>query len=251
MGKIWFMLGFLLFFFNGNGQSEDDRLYELRCYQTEPGRMEALLTRFTHHTLHLFEKHGMRNEGYWLAAADSNLLYYVLSYPSLADREAAWKAFGEDPEWQQVQAESEQSGKIVAKVVSTYLTKTDFSTFFWNRSKQKARSHPMVFELRTYTCYPGRLPALLERFRQHTTRLFEQHGMKNVVYWTTVEQGGEQPTLVYLLAHDSVEAAKQSFDAFRADPAWIQVREASEKEGKIVAKLESVFLLPLPFSNIR
>jgi len=251
MSKFLPVIALLLLSITGNSQRVDTRLYELRIYQTEPGRMTALLNRFTHHTLGLFEKHGMRNEGYWLANADSNLLYYVLSYPDMISRNAAWKAFGDDPVWQKVRSESEQSGKIVASVVSVYLTKTDFSDFRWNRGAKKARKHPMVFELRTYTCHPGRLPALMNRFRQHTTRLFEKHAMKNVIYWTSVEEGGEQSKLVYLLAHDSVDAAKHSFDTFVKDPAWIKVRDDSEKDGKIVSKIESVFLHPLSFSNIR
>ncbi|MFM7152725.1 MAG: NIPSNAP family protein, partial [Bacteroidota bacterium] len=80
---------------------------------------------------------------------------------------------------------------------------------------------------------------------------FEKHGMKNVIYWTSVEEGGEQSKLVYLLAHDSADAAKRSFDNFVKDTAWIKVRDDSEKDGKIVSKIESVFLYPLSFSNIR
>lgn len=251
MSKILPVIALLLISITGNSQRIDTRLYELRIYQTEPGRMNALLNRFTHHTLGLFEKHGMRNEGYWLSEADSNLLYYVLSYHDMTSRNTAWKAFSDDPVWQNVRSESEKSGKIVASVVSVYLTKTDFSNFRWRRGTKKADKHPMVFELRTYTCYPGRLPALMNRFRQHTTRLFEQHGMKNVVYWTTVEEGGEQSKLVYLLAHDSAEAAKHSFESFGKDPSWIKARDNSEKDGKIVSRIESVFLNPLSFSKIR
>ena len=251
MSKILPVIALLFLSFTGNSQRIDTRLYELRIYRTEPGRMDALLNRFTSHTLALFEKHGMRNEGYWLSDADSNLLYYVLSYPGLASRNAAWKAFGDDPDWQKARSASELSGKIVASVESVYLTQTDFSTFKWHRGDKQVRKHPMVFELRTYTCHPGRLPALMSRFRNHTTRLFEKHGMKNVIYWTTVEEGGEQSKLVYLLTHDSADAAKRSFDAFVNDPAWIKVRDDSEKDGKIVSRLESVFLTPLPFSKIR
>jgi hypothetical protein len=75
--------------------------------------------------------------------------------------------------------------------------------------------------------------------------------MKNVVYWTTVEEGDEQSKLVYLLAHDSAEAAKRSFESFVKDPAWIKARDNSEKDGKIVSRIESVFLNPLSFSKIR
>ena len=102
----------------------------------------------------------------------------------------------------------------------------------------------LVYELRTYTTEEGRLPALHARFKDHTIKLFEKHGMKNVLYFTTVDSDGKSVDnkLVYLLAHKSQAAAKASFDAFRQDPEWIAARDASEKDGKIVAKLESQFL---------
>ena len=108
-----------------------------------------------------------------------------------------------------------------------------------------------VFELRTYTCLPNRLPALKARFRDHTRALFEKHGMKNVVYWESVEKDGNQPKLIYLLSHSSEAAAKASFDAFRIDPEWIKASTNSELDGKIVQKVESVFLKPLPFSPLK
>ena len=101
----------------------------------------------------------------------------------------------------------------------------------------------LVYELRTYTTEEGRLPALHARFKDHTIRLFEKHGMKNVLYFTPVDSDGKSVDnkLVYLLAHKSQAAAKASFDAFRQDPEWIAARDASEKDGKIVAKLETQF----------
>lgn len=105
-----------------------------------------------------------------------------------------------------------------------------------------------VYELRTYTTVEGRLPALHKRFRDHTMQLFAKHGMKNVVYLTPV---GEDNKLVYLLAHKSKEAADRSFAAFRADPEWVRIRDDSEKDGKIVAKVESVFLNPTDYSPMK
>lgn len=232
-------------------QSSDTRVYELRIYYTEQGRMDALVKRFTDHTTKLFEKHGMKNEGYWLAANDPNKLIYVLSYPSQEAREVSWKAFGSDPAWQKAREASEKDGKIVAKVESLFMSKTDFSKKIKTRSKKKAQKHPLVFEMRTYYCLPNRLPSLLTRFRNHTTKLFERHGMINVVYWTTIEKNGQQAKLVYILAHKSENAAKASFDAFVKDPEWIRVSTASEKDGKIIEKIESVFMVPLAFSQIR
>ena len=75
--------------------------------------------------------------------------------------------------------------------------------------------------------------------------------MINVVYWTTIEKNGQQAKLVYILAHKSENAAKASFDAFVKDPEWIRVSTASEKDGKIIEKIESVFMVPLAFSQIR
>lgn len=116
----------------------------------------------------------------------------------------------------------------------------------------EAQAKGKVFELRTYTTLPGRLPNLLARFRDHTTKLFEKHGMTNIGYWTPIEgQEGAGNTLVYMLAHDSVEAQKKSFDAFRADPAWIKARTESEKDGKIVDKVVSVTLQATDFSRMK
>src|SRR2546421_346890 len=88
-----------------------------------------------------------------------------------------------------------------------------------------------VYELRTYTAAPGKLDALNARFRDHTLKLFERHGMVNVGYWTPAkDQKGAENTLVYLLAHKDMDAAKKSWAAFRADPDWTAARKASEEK---------------------
>jgi hypothetical protein len=110
-----------------------------------------------------------------------------------------------------------------------------------------------VYEMRTYTTEPGRLPNLHARFQNHTMKLFEKHGMKNVIYLTPVDGEGKavDNKLVYLLAHPSQAAAKASFDAFRKDPEWITARDESEKSGKIVAKVESQFYVPTDYSPMK
>ncbi|MBI5084852.1 MAG: NIPSNAP family protein [Acidobacteria bacterium] len=108
-----------------------------------------------------------------------------------------------------------------------------------------------IYEMRTYTCEPGRLPNLLARFRNHTTKLFEKHGITNVGYWVPAEGPTHENTLVYILAHKDRDAAKKSFDAFRADPEWIKVRTESEASGKIVTKVDSVFMDPTDFSKLQ
>jgi hypothetical protein len=108
-----------------------------------------------------------------------------------------------------------------------------------------------VFEIRTYTTKEGKLPDLLKRFRDHTTKLFEKHGMTNIGYWTPADEPRSKDTLIYILAHDSRDAAKKSWAAFRADPEWQAVQKASEANGKIVAKTESVYANPTDFSRIQ
>jgi hypothetical protein len=111
-----------------------------------------------------------------------------------------------------------------------------------------AASKTRVFELRTYTAAPGKLEDLKARFRNHTVQLFKKHGMTNIGYWVPQDAPASQNTLIYVLAHESREAAKKSFDGFRADPAWVKAREASEVNGKLAVKVESVFMDPTDFS---
>lgn len=108
-----------------------------------------------------------------------------------------------------------------------------------------------VFEMRTYTTHPGRLPALEARFRNHTMRLFERHGMTNVGYWIPQDSARRDNTLIYILAYPSREAARASWEGFRNDPEWRQVAAASEADGRIVSRVESVFMTPADYSPIR
>jgi hypothetical protein len=107
------------------------------------------------------------------------------------------------------------------------------------------------FEMRTYTTYPGRLGALNKRFRDHTNRLFEKHGMTLIGFWTPADEPEKDNTLIYILAFPSREAREAAFKAFRDDPDWIAARDASEKDGKIVEKVESKFLTPTDYSKIK
>ncbi len=242
------LLTFILLFtsFGLFAQPSDTRYFELRIYYCHPGRLDALIERFQNHTTRIFEKHGMENIGYWLPTKnDQNALYYILAYPSKEARDKSWAAFGADPEWKEVAAKSEVSGKIVQSVTSVYMNPSDILP-----SIKTASGKNNIYELRTYTCLPGRLPNLVTRFKDHTLKLFEKQGMENIAYFTSIEKEG-QPKLVYLLAHKSEEAAAKSWDAFRKDPVWITARDNSEKDGKIVEKVESVFLKPLSFSKMK
>jgi hypothetical protein len=123
-----------------------------------------------------------------------------------------------------------------------------FAAFAPNAS---AQSNGPVYELRTYTTLEGKLPALQARFRDHTTKLFEKHGIKNVGYFVPADAPKSQNTLIYILRHESRDAAKKSWDAFRADPAWVKARTESEAGGKIVEKTESVYMSATDFSKLK
>jgi hypothetical protein len=118
-------------------------------------------------------------------------------------------------------------------------------------SPAPAQSSGPVYELRIYTTLEGRLPALLARFREHTTRIFEKHGMENVGYWVPADPPKSQNTLYYILRHKSREAAAASWAAFRNDPDWLKARKDSEVSGKIVDRVESVFLGATDFSKLK
>jgi hypothetical protein len=114
-----------------------------------------------------------------------------------------------------------------------------------------AQTKGRVFEIRTYTTEEGRLEALQARFRNHTVKLFERHGMTNLGYWVPQDAPLSQNTLIYILAHPNREAAKKNWEAFRNDPEWKKVREESEASGKIVNKVESVFMEATDYSAIK
>jgi NIPSNAP len=108
------------------------------------------------------------------------------------------------------------------------------------------------FEMRTYYAAPGKLEALNARFRDHTSALFRKHGMENIGYWIPTDADkGATNTLVYIIAHKNREAAKKSWAAFIADPAWKKAQQESEVNGTLVTKIESVFLGATDYSPIK
>ena len=104
-----------------------------------------------------------------------------------------------------------------------------------------------VSELRTYTAAEGKFDDLLARFRDHTLRIFEKHGMTNVGYWTPQDEPLSANTLIYVLAHPSREEAEQSWRDFSSDPEWQSVAEDSQRDGRRIVGLERVFLDPTDF----
>lgn len=105
-----------------------------------------------------------------------------------------------------------------------------------------------VYELRVYHAAPGKLGDLLARFREHTVRLFDRHGLKSVAYWTPLDEPEKSNTLVYILQHPSREAAAANWKSFQDDPEWKRVHDQSEGNGKLVEKVDSTFLALTDFS---
>jgi hypothetical protein len=123
---------------------------------------------------------------------------------------------------------------------------------FANGALRAADAPPKrVFEIRTYHTFPGRLDALHKRFRDHTRRVFEKHGMTNVGYWVPQDDPAHQDTLIYIISHASREQAKVNWAEFGADPEWKKISEDSQKDGKIVEKVESVFVDATDYSPIQ
>ena len=105
-------------------------IYELRIYHCMPGRLPALLNRFDKITLPLWEKHGIRQAGFWTVSigGSNNDLYYMLQWDSIAERDQKWNAFATDPEWIAKRTETERDGPIVASLTNTILQPTAFSS---------------------------------------------------------------------------------------------------------------------------
>jgi hypothetical protein len=239
---------------NTPAAEKDTAFYEMRVYYAAPGKLDALNARFKNHTMRLFEKHGIKNVGYFVPVDNKdNKLVYFISAPSKEARDKGFKAFGTDEEWKKVAAESEKDGRLVTKIESRFLTATEYSPALKVEQGKDGR----VFELRTYTATKGNLGNLNDRFKDHTIKLFEKHGMTNVIYWNVLKGGkDDDKMLIYLLAHKSEDAAKKSFDAFRADPVWVAARKASEEKGggsltEPKGGVVSEFLKPTDYSPLK
>lgn len=226
--------------------------YELRTYHAAEGKLDTLHERFRNHALKLFERHKMTPVGVWVPVENKeNLLVCLLSWPDRAARDASWKALTGDPDWTAMR----QAGggeRIVVKIDQQFLKPLDISPAMDSGD----RGEPRIFELRTYTTTPGNLPRLIARFRDHTLKLFAKHGMTNLLYSTPADgEPNAENTLIYFLAHASVEARDKSFADFRADPDWQAALRESESRagGSLTVKdgVKSLLLKPVDYSPLK
>ena len=114
-----------------------------------------------------------------------------------------------------------------------------------------AQAGKRVYELRTYTAPEGRLGDLQARFRNHTVKLFEKHGITSIGYFVPQDAPQSQNTLIYVLAHKDRESAKQHWAAFQKDPDWQAAFKESQKTGPLQTQVQSVFMDPLDFSQLK
>ena len=140
---------------------------------------------------------------------------------------------------------------LLAGVAVVFGTGFMLGSMFQGVNDAQAQSADRVFELRTYTAPEGKLRNLQARFRDHTMSIFEKHGMTNVGYWTPQDEPLSANTLIYIISHDSREAAAASWQAFGSDPEWRTVSRESQVDDRIVSNVESIFLDPTDFSPIQ
>ncbi len=228
-------------------------VFEMRTYTAREGKLAALEARFRDHTLRLFEKHGMKNVGYWVPVNEpdsKNTLIYVIQHESREAAGKSWASFMADPEWKVAQSKSEEGGKLVAKVVSVFMQATDYSPKF--DSKKADDDEKAQYELRVYKTNAGKLDGLNARFRNHTLRLFERHGIQNVAYWTPVDEPGSTNTLIYVIRHASHAAADASWKAFREDEEWKKVAAESQVDGKFLSESPtSIYMKATDYSPLK
>ncbi|MGI9178050.1 MAG: NIPSNAP family protein [Pirellulales bacterium] len=236
------------------------QVYELAVVRANPGRLDALEKLVRDHELSLLPHRGMQPVAFLTAAGErpheALWCLYAVANPAdgaAKDGNTRWRQVHDDPAWKQAEAAADADGKVIESVTVMPLRMTS-----WSPSLSIERSEkPRVFELRTYTCPDAdKLTRLQKRFADHTMGLFAKHGMQNIVYWLPYEAADSERMLVYLLAHDSIEAAGRSFDGFRQDPAWVAAKNASEQEagGSLTVKQNGVvsqFLKPTAFSPLR
>ncbi len=227
-------------------------VYELRTYTTHPGKLKNLNARFRDHTVALFKKHGMESVGYWVPTdgpTAENTLIYVLKHKSRDAAKKSWAAFLADPEWKKVAKASREGGAILAKApASVYMNEAEYSPEFTGGETPGDQ----VYELRTYRTNPGKLPLLDKRFKDNTIRIFARHGMKSVAYWHPADKPAAENTLIYIIQHESRDAAKNSWKAFSQDPEWRKVAKESQVDGRFLRERpEAVYMKSTDYSAIR
>ncbi len=215
-------------------------LYELRVYDAVPGKLQALNDRFANHTVGFFKSHGIGMLGFWTDEIGTyNKLTYITIFENMGDRESKVNAFQADSDWQRARAETERDGPLVDRVHNSFMRLTSYSP------EPRIRSN--LQELRIYEALPGKLSLLHDRFANHTTALFQRHGMDVIGYWT--QEVGTSNQLVYMLGYANLADRERSWSAFAADPDWQSaIAESNKKYGPLESTSHNTILRPTSYS---
>lgn len=232
---------------------KDARIYILSSVAAEPGKLNELHAAIRDRLIPQAAKLGVTVIGVFTPLENpEERVFYVATCASREALDQAEKTAANDPAFAETDGILENLADSGKSLPDRLMRTTDFSPV----DAPAAGKEPRVFELRTYTTTPGNLSLLHARFRDHTLALFAKHGMTNLWYWQLAkDQVDTDKTMIYMLAHASTEAAKASFDAFRADPAWVAAKRASEEKGggslTVPDGVKSVFLKATDYSPLK
>src|SRR5262245_29530898 len=140
---------------------------------------------------------------------------------------------------------------LILCVIAFGLAAAVFGAAEQKAPKEKSKVETRVFEMRTYYAHPGKMEALHARFRNHTNKLFEKHGMTLIGYWSPIDAKEAEKKMVYILAFPSKAAAEKRWKGFVSDEDWKKVKAETEKDGPLVKSVESVYLNPTDYSPIK
>lgn len=257
----------------------DTRIYELRVYTPNDGKQNALNELIAKSGIRAMSKHGIELLGAWVPAdTKDQRVVTLVGHAVKSDPAKNWAAFQSDEGWKADRTNAYAAGEIMKRENITQITMnaTDYSP-----AVKPANVGNRIFELRTYVSTPNNLKHLNARFRDHTVKLFEKHGMTNVAYFNIPESdtltndqllkacspvgkdacdcprdAKASPTaLVYFLTHQSVDAQKASFGKFGGDPAWKSALQNSEKTagGPLTTRngVKSLMLSPTAYSPMK
>ena len=193
----------------------------------------------------------MKASGYWIPAEGSaktkRTIVYFLEHPSRYEAYRNWNNFSNDKEWEKVMDQPEFQGLLSEKPTGFFSLQTIIPS--WQATKSQNRVVSSSLHIRPN---PGKLSALNNRFREHTTRLFNKHGIKSLGYWTPFDQPDREDTLIYLIHHANRKQADLNWKAFGQDPEWKKIVRESRVEGKLLVRPpERLYLKALDFSPLR
>lgn len=254
---------------------KDARVFQLRVYTVVKGKQAAVNTLVAKTGTKFMAKHAIDFVGAWLPAdAADERIFVLVAHKDKASADKNWAAFLADDGLKAEVGEAMKDGSILVGIASFYLNATDYGP-----AMKPTKVGDRIFELRTYVATPNNLDNLNARFRDHTVKLFEKHGMTNVGYFNFAD--GEKTTvgdllkgcsaagkdasdvkpdteakplaLVYLISHKSTDAMKASFGKFGQDPAWQSALAASHKNGSLTAKngVKSLVLKATDYSPMK